>query len=354
MSRRFKHMPRRVAQPPGTMLYLGERHVDQARIDLVEYDQDRHRERQGISIEEAMACRDSPPISWLNVTGLHDTELIERLGNHFGLHPLVLEDIVNIHQRPKLEDYEDYLYIVVKMLSFDRETRKISAEQVSFVLTRQAVLSFQEREGDVFEPVRERIRQAKGRIRRVGADYLMYALLDAIVDHLFVVLEKVGDLLEELEDELVESPRGELLQMIHGLRREMVVLRKSVWPLREIALGLEREEGDLIQTGTIVFLRDVYDHAVQVIDSVESFRDLLSGLQDLYLSSLSNRLNQIMKVLTVIGTMFIPLSFLTGVYGMNFDWLPELHWKWSYPIFWVVVLGVLGGMVTVFKRKDWL
>ncbi len=354
MARLFRRAHRKAGQAPGTLEYTGERKVERVRMRVIDYDAEQIDERELTSVEDCFPYREPPRVSWLNIDGLHEVPILEQLGTHFGIHPLVLEDIVSTHQRPKTDEYEGYLYVVMRMVGFDEKRHEISMEQISLILGPSYVLTFQEREGDVFEPVRERLRRGKGRARKLGPDYLAYALMDAVVDHYFVVLERIGDRIEQLEQALIEEPTQEQLQAIHRLKREMILLRKSIWPLREVVGGLERSESELFQEGTDLFLRDVYDHTIQAVDAVESFRDILSGLQDLYLSSISNKMNEVMKVLTIIGTIFIPLSFLAGLYGMNFDFMPELHWKWSYPIFWVVILVAAGGMLAFFRRKRWL
>ncbi|HDR46993.1 MAG TPA: magnesium/cobalt transporter CorA, partial [Geoalkalibacter subterraneus] len=305
---------------------------------------------------DAASClplRDTDSISWINVEGLHQVEVIETLGQGFGLHPLVLEDILNTDQRPKVEIYDDYIFIVVKMLLYDTEHEGVRTEQVSLVLGKNFVISFQECHGDVFDGVRERLRHGR-RIRFLGSDYLAYALIDAIVDSHFFILEKIGEEIEQLEDELLADPSPESLNQIHRLRREMILLRKSVWPLRELVSELSREDTPMVSRETGVFLRDVYDHCIQVIDTVETFRDLLGGMLDLYMSNVSNRMNEVMKVLTLIATIFIPLTFIAGVYGMNFEYMPELSWKWAYPAVWGIMIGVGIGLVFLFKKKNWL
>ncbi len=354
MSRIYHRARKRVAGSPGTVEYTGEHQVERATITVLQYDPDHLEEASPASAEECLRYRDSPIVAWLNVNGLSETATLERFGSHYGLHPLVVEDIGNTQQRPKLEDYEDYLYLVCRMISYDERRDRLESEQVSIVLGRTWVLSFQERDGDVFEPVRSRIRGGKGRIRQRGADYLAYALLDAVVDHYFVVLESFGERIEDLEKDLLERPETGLLERIHGLKREMILLRRAVWPLRDVIAGLERLESELIQDTTMPFLRDVYDHVIQIADIIESYRDMLSGLQDLYLNSLSNRMNEVMKVLTIAATIFVPLTFLAGIYGMNFVHMPELHWKWGYPLFWVVAVAIAGGMLAFFRRKRWL
>jgi len=286
--------------------------------------------------------------------GIHQLDNIEKIGEHFKIHPLVLEDIMNTGQRPKMEDFNDYLFIVLKMLSYDEEENETKTEQVSLILSSKFVISFQESEGDVFDPVRERIRSDRGRIRKMGVDYLAYSLIDAIVDNYFMVLEKIGEKIEDIEDELVKNPTPEVLHTIHRLKRELIFLRKSVWPLREVISRLERWESPLIDKSIDIYLRDVYDHTIQVIDALETFRDMLSGMLDIYLSSLSNRMNEVMKVLTIIATIFIPLTLISSIYGMNFKYMPELDWFWGYPLVYTVMLAVSAVMLIYFRRKKWL
>jgi len=280
--------------------------------------------------------------------------IIEKIGKHFSIHPLILEDILHTGQRPKMEDFEDYIFLVVKMFYYDEKDDEIKMEQVSLLLGSNFVISFQEREGDIFDPIRERIRNHKGRIRMMKADYLGYALLDTIVDNYFIILEKVGENIENMEEELVTRPTPETLQTIHNLKRELIVLRKSIWPLREVVNSLERGESPLINEATGVYLRDVYDHTIQVIDTIETFRDMVSGMLDIYLSSISNKMNEVMKVLTIIATIFIPLTFVAGIYGMNFEFMPELKWHWGYFAALLVMVAVAVIMVFYFRRKRWL
>jgi magnesium transporter len=340
--------------PPGTLVYLGEKKVEQVRISYIDYDEQSYQEKQVSKIEECFPFKATPTVSWINIDGLHEVEILEKLGRQFELHPLMLEDILNMDQRPKYEDFDKHIFIVLKMLSFDNETQSVESEQVSLVLGENFVISLQERVGDVFDPIRERIRNAKGRIRKLGPDYLMYSLLDAIVDNYFGILEKLGDKIEAMEEELVGEPTQKTLQQIHYLKKEMIYLRRSVWPLRELISGMERSESPLIEDSTDAYLRDLYDHTIQVIDTMESFRDMVSGMLDTYLSSLSNRMNSIMKVLTIIATIFIPLTFVAGIYGMNFENMPELKWRWGYAGVWVVMIIVAGVMIIYFKRKKWL
>lgn len=353
MPKLFQRVKGPLAQSPGTVVYRGEQRVEVVNLELFEYDPETCRVTDGPDLELP------PPglvggVSWLDVDGLHDTDLLRRVGDVYGLHPLVLEDVVNVHHRPKLEDYGDYLYIVLRMLVFDREELRLESEQISVVVGRGFVLTFQERPGDVLDPVRERLRRKGGRIRRLGADYLGYALLDAVVDHYFHVLEGLGEAVEDLEEELLGDPAHGTLERIHRLKRECILLRRSVVPLRDVASSLARDELPLIGSEVQPFLRDLYDHVIHVMDTVDSFRDILSGLQDLYLSNVSNRMNDVMKVLTIFTTLFVPLTFVAGVYGMNFQHMPELAWRWSYPVFWAVILVLAVVMLFFFRRRRWL
>jgi magnesium transporter len=354
VSRLIRRRKNKVGLPPGTPVFVGEKKAESTRITLLDYDEARFEEKAIQTVEDCFPCKDSPTVSWINVDGVHDVDLIGKLADKFEIHPLTLEDIVNTQQRPKFEDYDKYLYFVLKMLIYDDATHEIQTEQVSLVLGPNYVVSFQEKPGDIFDHVRERIRTAKGRIRKMGTDYLAYSLIDAVVDHYFLILEKSGERIEELEDKVVLSPQPTTLQEIHRMKREMILLRRSVWPLREVIGALERGESRLIDKSTRPFLRDLYDHTIQVIDTVETYRDMLSGMHDTYLSSISNRMNEIMKVLTIIATIFIPLTFIAGIYGMNFAFMPELKWRWAYFAVLGIMAAVAAGMLVYFRRKKWL
>ncbi len=354
MARFVKRTSKKAGMSPGVLIHTGEQKMGKATISIINYDQENLIEKELLSIDETYPHKDSPPVTWININGLHNVDIIEKVGRHFDIHPLTLEDVVSTGQRPKVEDFENYLFVVLKMLSFDESTGHISSEQISLILGKHYLFSFQEQAGDVFDQVRQRIRQAKGRIRRSGCDYLAYALTDAVVDHYFGVLEKLGEKIEDLEEELLKEPTLKTLQTIHSLKREILYFRKQVWPLREVLSALVKDQSNLIEDMTQVFLRDVYDHTIQVIDTIESLRDVLSGLQDLYLSTISNRMNEVMKVLTMMATIFIPLTFIAGIYGMNFEYMPELKWKWSYPVLWGVLVAIFVSMLIWFKRKRWL
>ncbi|MCD6330191.1 MAG: magnesium/cobalt transporter CorA [Candidatus Cloacimonetes bacterium] len=338
--------------PSGSLIHVGQKKMEKVSISVMDYDADNFTEKTLNKVEECKKFINTSTVTWINVDGVHDAEVMENFGKYFGFHPLLLEDIMNTEQRPKVEDFGDYMYFVLKML-YRNKNDSISAEQVSIILGKDYVISFQERSGDVFDSIRKRIRNKKGRIRNFHADYLMYALIDSIIDHYFVILETVSESVEKLEDEVVKAPTTNTLQLIHRMKRMMMYLRKSVWPLREVINAMHHSESELIDESINVYLRDVYDHTIQVIDTIESYRDMVSGLLDIYLSSISNRMNEVMKVLTIIATIFIPLTFIAGIYGMNFAFMPELQWKWGYFVTLGVMLGVFIGMLLYFKRKKW-
>ena len=339
---------------PGTPIHVGERRTEPIKISVFEYDATHVQERQLGSLEEYGPRKDSKGVVWINIDGIHDISAVEAVGKLFGIHPLVQEDIVSTNQRPKVEEYDSYLYAIVKMLYVEQDTQVLQVEQVSIIVTPRIVISFQEREGDVFNPVRERLRMGKGIVRQRGSDYLAYCLIDAIVDHYFLIIETLEDRILPLEDQVVHDPQPQVLQSVHGLKNDLVFLRRSLWPLREMLARLYREQLPPIQQDTRPFLRDVHDHTIQVIEILESFQEIVSGLMDIYLSSISNRMNSIMKVLTIIATIFIPLTFIAGVYGMNFRNMPELAWRWGYPAVLGLMVLVFVGMVIFFKRRKWL
>jgi magnesium transporter len=336
------------------MIHLGRAREESVAISVIDYDEANITERVLTDVAEASRYAGTKTVSWLNVDGVHDVAVVEKIGRGFDLHPLTMEDVVSTAQRPKLEEYDHYIYIVLRMPHLADGSDSILSEQVSLILTEDAVLSFQEEPGDVFETIRQRLRSGTGRIRREGADYLCYAIVDAIVDHCFVLLERISDRIEAIEEEIYENPSPRTLRAIHELRRESILLRKSIWPLRDVVSGLARTESPLVSDQTRLYLRDVHDHAIQAIDMVETMRDLLGSLIDLYMSAISNRMNEIMKVLTIVGSLFIPMTFIAGVYGMNFEHMPELSWRWGYAGAWAAMIAVLVGMLLFFRRRDWL
>ena len=354
MVRFTKKISKKSGLPPGTLVHVGEQRTERVRIRLLDYDEEHLEERDVAGIDECFVYKDKPTVSWINIDGVHRVDLVENIGKCFDLHPLIMEDILNTTQRPKLQDLEDYICLIFKMITYNETENHLHIEQVTLILGPNFVISFQEMEGDVFDEVRERIRKGKGKIRKMGADYLAYALLDAVVDNYFVVLEKIGEDIESLEDELLESPDARTVEGIHNLKRELIFLRKSVWPLREAIMGLEKGESHLIQDKTAIYLRDVYDHTIQVIDTIETFRDMVSGMLDVYLSSVSNKMSEVMKMLTIIATIFIPLTFLAGIYGMNFKYMPELEWPLAYPILLLIMISVVLFMLSYFRKKKWL
>lgn len=360
MPRLIKNFSKKKGLKPGSVVFVGEKKIEKTKIRIIDYNQTELNEFEIQTIEECFKFKDTPTVSWINIDGLHDSSIIEKIGNHFEIHPLVLEDIANTGQRPKLETTDSYIFLVLKMLYLDNSDNKILSEQFSFIFGKNYVISFQERVGDVFEHVRDRLRKTIPRVRFLNPDYLAYTLIDAIVDHYFTVLENIATKIENMEDLLVHNPKPEDLETIHDLKRQLISIRKSTWPLREVISGLERHETDLIKNVTKPYLRDLYEHTIQVIDTVETFRDMVSGLLDIYLTSVSNKMNEVMKVLTIIATIFIPLSFLAGVYGMNFDTsisslnMPELGLPYGYIFFWFIALCTGGGLLLFFKRKKWL
>jgi magnesium transporter len=354
MSRNRHKLSKKAGMPPGTLHLEGEPQTGPVRITVIDYNADHYEERTVTAIEECFPYRETGTVTWINIDGLNNTEVIEKIGHHFSIHPLILEDLLNTEQRPKMVDMETYIYFGLKMLTTQKESYDIKVEHVSMIAGPNYLISFQEDVGDVFNPVRERIRREAGRTRKNGPDYLAYALIDIIVDNYFVVMEKIEERVEELEEELVVSATRESLWKINRLKKDMIFLRKAVWPLREVITGLGRAESTLIRESTHIYLRDVYDHTIQVIDTLETLRDMVSGMLDIYLSSLSYKMNEIMKVLTLIATIFIPLTFVAGVYGMNFKYMPELTWQYGYFTVWGVMIVMVLLMLLYFRKRQWI
>lgn len=322
-------------------------------IDCLDYAPD-HLEKTVVEDLETFFASPRPEwcqVRWLNVHGLHPY-VIKQLKDHFRFHTLAAEDVLNTHQRPKLEDYADHLFLTLRMMTAEKD--QLSNEQISVFFYRDQVITFQEKAGDVWGPIRKRLENPAARLRSQGSGYLLYAMLDAVVDHCFPILESYGDLLEDLEHHVIADPIPPVQRRIHGVKRELVMLRRNIWPLRDVLSALERDEGDFFTSYVRTYLRDVYDHTVQVIDIVETYREMAGGLNDLYMSSVGNRMNEIMKVLTIMASFFIPITFVAGVYGMNFEHIPELEWQYSYAVFWMVCLSMVGGLVVYFRRKGWI
>ncbi|WP_455381184.1 magnesium/cobalt transporter CorA [Salinispira pacifica] len=353
MRKRRRKLSLKAGLPPGTIVHIGEESNVPVQYELWSYTDASFTERRPSSLEECNRLIAASGINWINVDGIHDTQTLTQAGELFGIHPLALEDIGNTEQRPKAEEYEGQIFIVLKMLSLDEQSGTIQSEQVSMVLLPHLLITFQERPGDVFAPVRDRIRNNKGRLRRMGSDYLAYALMDVIVDNYYFILEMLGERLEEIEDEIAENPDRESLTMVQQLKKELIYLRKSIWPLREVAGLLEKRESSLIAKSTLLYLRDLYDHTIELIDTLESLRDISSSLIDIYLSSVSSRQNAVMKTLTLIATIFLPLTFIVGWYGMNFKDMPELHFSWGYPAVIALMVAVTVAMLIYFKRSGW-
>ncbi len=355
MAKLIKKRSEKTGLPPGTLIHIGEKKTERVKITITEYDEMNHREQEAKTIEECFSLKDKnrTTVAWINIDGIHQGEILGKLGECFGLHPLIVEDILNTDQRPKSEDFEDYNYIVLKMLHFHDKDDEIVTEQVSLILGPNFVISFQEREADIFHEIRDRIRANKGRTRKSGADYLAYCLLDAIVDNYFGIMETLGEKIEALEDELVTEPSPGILPSIYNLKRNMILLRRSVWPLREVIGGLERGESSLIHEHTRIYLKDIHDHTIYIIDTLETFREMVAGMLEIYLSSISNKLNAVIKVLTMIATIFMPLSFIAGIYGMNFKHMPGVESHWGFPLILLFMSAIGVSMMYYFEKKKW-
>lgn len=352
----YPDLSSRAGMEPGEMVFVGEKRQEHSTLTIMRYNADGLMDEQILTDIETvihLAEHNKKGITWINLNGLQNTTWIKRLGEIFEIHPLTLENILNTNQRPKLDEFTDSLFLEMNMLTWQADTKEIITEQLSVLVKKGVLITFQEVDGDVFENLRQNIRDGNQRVNRTGSDYLMYAILDAVVDHYFIVLENLSDTIEDLEDAITRHPDPAMLKSIHHFKRDLLFLRKSVWPLRELVNGLARVTSPLICPETMIYLRDVYDHSIQIMDIVETFRDMVSGILDIYLSSVSNQMNEVMKVLTIISTLFIPLTFITGLYGMNFENMPELRWEWGY----FGVLGIMGVllilMILYFRRKKW-
>ena len=353
MKKTSSNASKKTGLAPGTIVYTGNKSSNELFIDVFDYNKDFIEERELKNMEEAFTFENEETITWINVNGLNHVEEIEKLGQFCELHPLIIEDISSTNQRPKVDEYEDYLFVVLKMLYFDKKQR-LKIEHISFVLGSNYILSFQEAEGDVFDPIRERLRTGKGRVRSFGADYLLYLLMDAIVDNYFNLIETLGNKVERLEDKLfIDKANDDITSHIQGLKREILKVRRAVHPLREVANKLQKTESKLVDAKTQHYLSDLYDHIVQVSESIEIYREMIWSLMDMYMTTISNKMNEVMKVLTIIATIFIPLTFIAGIYGMNFNYMPELQFKYSYFILWGIMIAIFVALIYYFKRKKW-
>ena len=356
MSNRFKIKNSTIGTSPGTLTYVGEEVKFGTTIYWSEYNYENYKTHTFPKLLDFQLKLDSEKTYWLNVDGIHEPKVIETVGKIFELHPLVMEDILNSLQKPKFEYYNDsQLFITFKMIEYNPYTREIEVEHLSFILGKNYLISFQEeRSRDIFEAISVRLKTSAGKTRKNGADYLLYALMDLVVDNYFVVLEQISENIERLEDEIIKTTKQKSMTEIYGIKRELMLMRKVIFPLREMLSNLIREEAPLITPNTSLYLRDVHDHVSQVIETVDSYRELVASLMDLYLSQAGNRMNNVMKVLTVISVIFMPLTFIAGIYGMNFDNIPELHWQNGYYYVWGFMITLVVGMLIYFKRKDWL
>lgn len=354
MARFFKKREANKGLAPGSLVFIGNQKVEELRMRVIDYDKTKLDEMELKNIHEGAEYKKTNTVTWINVDGLHDTNKIKQIGDTFELHPLLLEDILNTAQRPKIEEFDNCIFIVVKMMRYDDEKNVIHAEQLSMVLGNTFLLTFQEQPGDVFEPVRERIRKQKGRIRVAGIDYLAYALLDTVVDNYIYIIERLGEQIEDIEEEILDNPESAVMEKINTFKREMNFIRKSVRPTREAIIHLSRLDSDLINESTTPFLKDLEDLITQATEAIDTYREMLSDQLNMYNSNVSNRMNDIMKVLTIFAAIFIPLTFIAGIYGTNFEYLPELRFKYSYFVFWGVMLMVAFSMLIFFRRKKWL
>ncbi|RKS53179.1 magnesium transporter [Gillisia mitskevichiae] len=360
MAKRHRHLQRRpkstnaLNKAPGTVAYVGRKESAEIKIEVIDYSKVNYDRFIFDNVEATFKFENEENITWINVDGLSNTAQIEKLGKFYKLHPLIIEDIVNTNQRPKIDEYQDYLFIVAKML-YHKKDGILEHEHISIVIGKDYVLTFQEADGDVFDAIRERLTNEKGRLRNNGPDYLVFAILDSIIDNYFVVIEEISDKIETLEEQLFTAqPNDDITFEIQELKRTVLRIRRAVFPLREVIGRLEKIDSTLIQEKTINYIRDLYDHIIQVSENIEIYREMTWGLMDMYMTTISNKMNEVMKVLTIMASIFIPLTFMAGIYGMNFEYMPELQWKYSYFVLWGLMILVFLGMIIYFKRKKWL
>ena len=350
----FKRYSQKVGQPPGTLAYLGEEPTEPVRITIIDYDETRLQEEEVQTVAACVPFIDTETVTWIQIEGIHETNIIEEIGTHFGVNSLILEDLMRPTHLPKIEIYEDHVFILLKSLDYDPTSLSVSREQISLIIGENFVISLQENRGELFASIQNRLRNTQGRIRNMRSGYLAYALIDVIVDHYFIVLEKLSERIESVEEEAITNPTSEVLGKINALRREILILRRPILPLRDIINEVLDDEIPLLVQDTHLYFRDVYDHLLEVIHTLESLRSVVSGLFDTYTSAVSHRMNEVMKVLTIVATFFIPLTFIAGIYGMNFKFMPELETRWGYPVVLLVMMGIGIGMLIYFKFKKWI
>ena len=345
----------KIGKPPGTLVHVGVQRDEEVRITAIDYNEQTHEQYEIANLDDCLQkARDPNTNTWINIDGLHDVEVIRTLGEAFNIDSLALEDILNTEQRPKAEDHQGYFFAVTKMLRYNEKADKNEVEHLCIILGETFLLTFQERRGDVLDPVRQRLKNGASRLRRRPGDYLAYAIIDTIVDNYLHSIERSRERLEELEDQLVEESHTDITEELHKCRRELTQLRRIIWPMKEMVAVMQNSGSELIKEDTEPFLRDTHDHVSHYLDVLDSNRELQAGLRDILSSNISNRMNEVMKVLTIIATIFIPLTFIAGIYGMNFAHMPELAWPWAYPLVWGIMAVVAVGMIIYFKRKKWL
>ena len=340
--------------PPGSLVHVGEVHTHEHKISVINYNKSTLKKHTIKSIEELLPYKTTDTITWVIVDGLKDVSIIDAIGQHFGIHVLVLEDILNTHQRPKFEEFDGYLYIVIKAISLGNDDFNVEYEQISLLILNNFVFTFMEKPDALFDPILNRLDNDKSQIRNLGPDYLAYIIMDTVVDEYFALQDAFDELIESVEDKLLSDPSSETLSIIQKIKRELIFLRRTVSPLRELLAAIQRSESPLLNEKTRRYFGDIYDHAIRIIEAIESYRDLIAGMLDIYLSSVSNKMNETMKILTVFASIFIPLTFIAGVYGMNFEYMPELKWRWGYPALWFIFIGVSVFLLRFFKKKKWL
>jgi len=354
MSESFSFASEKAGLPPGSLVHVGKVHQHAHKISVVNYNKSTLKKHTVNSIDELLDYKLTDTITWVIIDGLKDVSIIEAIGHHFDMHPLVLEDILNTHQRPKFEEFNDYLYIVIKAISMGNRSLKVKYEQISLLVLQNFVFTFIEKPDTLFHPILNRLDNDKSQVRNLGTDYLAYLIMDTVVDEYFSLQDAFDDLIEGVEDKLLSNPTSETLATIQKIKRELIFFRRSVSPLRELLAAIHRSESPLLNEKTKRYFGDVYDHAIRIIEAIESYRDLIAGMLDIYLSSVSNKMNETMKVLTVFASIFIPLTFVAGVYGMNFEYMPELKWRWGYPAIWVFFISVSVILLRFFRKNKWL